>query len=143
MDVLVARRGAAKWLFVACGVWQVGLGLYFIFVRPPLPPEDVRYMGADADVVNAVLPGLVAWLGKVFTVMGGFMATSGVLVTFIGWRVLPTRPRGGAVALSLAGLLSVGLMSTVNFALHSDFQWLLAAPPLLWLGAVVASARKG
>lgn len=27
------------------GVILVGLGLYFMFVRPPLLPEDARYMG--------------------------------------------------------------------------------------------------
>jgi len=143
MSSRLLKRNITEWLFIFCGVWLVGLGLYFVFVRPPLLPEDVRYMGADANVVEAALPGLAAWLGKVFTVMGGFMATSGVLVTFIGWRVLPTRPRGGAVALSLAGLLSVGLMSAVNFVLHSDSQLLLAVPPLFWLGAVIAFARKG
>jgi hypothetical protein len=40
-----ARRGAAEWLIAACGVWQIGLGLYFIFVRPALLPEDTLPRG--------------------------------------------------------------------------------------------------
>lgn len=33
------RHSAAEWLIAGCGVWQVGPGLYFIFVRPALLPE--------------------------------------------------------------------------------------------------------
>ena len=32
-------------LFLACGVWMLGLGLYFMLVRPALLPEDLRYFG--------------------------------------------------------------------------------------------------
>jgi hypothetical protein len=135
------RRGTAEWLVVACGVWLVGLGLYFVFLRPALLPEDLRYIGVDAQALRAAVPGLTAWLGKVFTVMGGFMAGAGVLVAYIGWRVMPARPRGGMAALVLAGALTVGLMSAVNFTLHSDFRWLLLAPPLVWIAAVGTYAR--
>ena len=38
----------------------------------------------------------------------------------------------------VAGLLSVVLMSAVNFALGSDFRWLLVVPVVLWLAALVA-----
>lgn len=131
------QRGAAEWLFVACGVWLVGLGLYFIFVRPPLLPEDVRYMGAGHEAVRAALPGLATWLGKVFTVMGGFMAGSGVLVLHLVRNVLPDRPSGTLVSLSLAGLATVGLMSGVNFALRSDFRWLLVVPALAWAAGLL------
>jgi len=135
------QRRAAEWLFVVCGVWLVGLGLYFIFVRPALLPEDIRHMGVDAQSLKTAAPGLASWLGKVFTVMGGFMAGSGVLVTCFAWKVMPLRLPGMALALALAGLLTVGLMSAVNFALHSDFRWLLVSPLLVWTAAVVACAR--
>ena len=136
------RRRSAEWLVVACGVWQVGLGLYFIFLRPALLPEDLRYLGAGTQALLGAAPGLLAWLGKVFTVMGGFMAGCGVLVAYVGWYVLPMRPRGAAVALALTGALTVLVMSAVNFALQSDFRWLLLAPPLVWTGAVVAYLRE-
>lgn len=131
-----ARRGAADWLIAACGVWHVGLGLYFIFLRPALLPEDLRYMGVDAQALRATVPGMVAWLGKVFTVMGGFMAGAGVLITYFGWTVLPRRPPGAAIALALTGAFTLLLMSAVNFALHSDFRWLLVLPPIGWFAAV-------
>lgn len=131
------KRSAAQWLFVVCGVWLVSLGFYFIFVRPPLLPEDVRYMGTHPEAVRAALPGLAAWLGKVFTVMGGFMTGAGVLVTYVALRVMPHQPPGTVGALVLVGALTVGLMSAVNFALGSDFRWLLLAPPVLWAAAVL------
>ena len=32
------------WLFrLACGVWPVRLGAYFVFLRPALLPEDPRF----------------------------------------------------------------------------------------------------
>jgi len=32
-------------------------------------------------------------------------------------------------------------MSAMNFALHSDFRWVLLLPPLLWAAAVIAYVR--
>lgn len=135
---LPERRGAAEWLIGACGVWLIGLGLYFIFVRPALLPEDPRYMGVDPQVLQATVPRLADWLNRVFTVMGGFMAGAGVLTGFLAWRVMPQRLRGTAVALTLTGAMTVASMSTVNFALHSDFRWLLAVPPIAWAIGVVS-----
>ncbi|MEO6280672.1 hypothetical protein [Roseateles sp.] len=136
------RRGAAEWLIAACGAWQVGLGLYFIFVRPALLPEDLRYLGVEPQALKAAVPLLADWLGKVFTVMGGFMAGAGVFIAYFGWEVMPLRPRGAAIALALAGALALGLMSAVNFALHSDFRWLLLMPPIAWAAAVWLYARR-
>lgn len=135
-------RDVAEWLIASCGVWHVGLGLYFIFVRPALLPEDIRYIAADAKTLQAVAPHLGDWLGKVFTVMGGFMAGAGVLIAYFGWIVLPTRPRWATFVLVVAGALTLVLMSAVNFALHSDFRGLLAAPPVAWFAAVWAYAWR-
>jgi hypothetical protein len=136
------RRGWAEWLIAACGVWQVGLGLYFIFVRPALLPEDPRYMGVDPQVLLSTIPRLADWLDKVFTVMGGFIAGAGVLVTYLALKVLPERPGGAVPVVLLAGALTVGLMSAVNFALHSDFRWLLLDPPVVWAAAVFFYAYR-
>ena len=67
----VARQNIASWMLVACGAWLVGLGFYFIVLRPPLLPEDVRFTGTTIDHLRSSLPGLERWLSKVFTVMGG------------------------------------------------------------------------
>jgi hypothetical protein len=35
-------------------------------------------------------------------------------------------------------MFGVGLMSAANFALDSDFKWLLLVPAILWAAAVVS-----
>ena len=35
--------------------------------------------------------------------------------------------------MALSGVLTVALMSATNFALYSDFRWLLLVPALVWL----------
>lgn len=79
-------------------MWLTRLGLYFIFVRPPLLAEDPRHIGSTLEQIQAAVPGLVRWLDRVFTVMGGFM--------------------------SAAGVLGVMLMSAINFVIASNFRWL-------------------
>lgn len=138
-----SRLGVAERLFAACGVWLIGLGCYFIFIRPALLPEDLRYAGTTLATLQTAAPRIGEWLNLVFTVMGGFMAGAGVLVTYAALRVLPHRPEGARPVMLLAGALTVGLMSAVNFALGSDFKWLLVVPPVVWLAAALLLAGTG
>jgi hypothetical protein len=137
------RLALAEWLIAVCGVWLIGLGLYFFFSRPALLPEDLRYLGANPQALETAAPRLASWLGKVFAVMGGFMTGAGVLVAYVSWKVMAIRPRGMTLALALFGLLTLALMSAVNFALNSDFRWLLAAPPVVWAVALVLYESSG
>ena len=137
-------RRLSAWMLTACGVWLVGLGLYFIFLRPPLLPEDPRFMGTALEQIRVAVPGLEGWLRKVFTVMGGFMTGAGVLTVFVATVAMPRRLKGVSWALGTSGALTVVLMSATNFALHSDFRWLLLLPALVWLaGVVVYLAERG
>jgi hypothetical protein len=70
MNARTPNRRVSSWLIFACGVWLVGLGPYFIAVRPPLLPEAPRFTGATAAQIQAAVPGLEGWVKKVFTVMG-------------------------------------------------------------------------
>ena len=124
-------------MLAGCGVWLVALGLYFIVLRPPLLPEDTRFMGSSLEQVRAALPGLEGWLQRVFTVMGGFIAGTGVLTLFVAWVAMPSGLKGVSWAIALTGALTVALMSAINFDLQSDFKWLLLVPPLVWLGGLV------
>ncbi len=136
-------RDLSAWLLTACGAWLVGLGLYFIVLRPPLLPEDPRFMGTTLEQIRIAVPGLEGWLRKVFTVMGGFMAGAGVLTVFVATVAMPRRLAGAPWALGISGALTVVLMSAINFALHSDFRWLLLLPVLVWLtGLVVYVAHR-
>jgi hypothetical protein len=130
------RLPISAWIFVACGIWLIGLGAYFVVLRPPLLPEDPRYIGSSLVAIQAALPGLARWLGRVFTVMGGFMAAAGVLTVFVALAAVPARTRATGWVLAAAGLLTVALMSATNFALDSDFKWVLLVPAVLWLAGL-------
>ena len=123
----------STWILMACGLWLVALGLYFIFIRPPLLQEDLKFMGISIEQIRTATPGLEAWTQRVFVVMGGFMAGMGVLTVFVTHTAMPSRLKGTSLALGLGGALTVALMSASNFALHSDFRWLLLVPALAWI----------
>lgn len=118
------------------GAILVALGLYFIFLRPPLLPEDPRFMGTTLAQVLATLPGLPVWLRRVFWVMGGFMVATGLLTCYVAATSFRARHRGVALVVALAGMSSIGLMSFVNFAIASDFRWLLLSFVLPWAMAL-------
>ena len=130
------RLRPSGWIFVACGLWLVGLGGWFIFLRPALLPEDLRYLGNSLDAIRTVAPGVECWLGHVFDVMGGFMVAAGAMTVLVAWRSRARPERASLAALSLAGATGVALMSATNFALGSDFRWLLSLPALLWLAGL-------
>ena len=129
-------------VFLACGFWLIALGLYFIFLRPALLPEDPKYIGSSLEAIRAALPGLERWLGHVFNVMGGFMVATGAITVLAAYRFLARRERGTFAALAVAGAASVALMSATNFLLHSDFRWPLLLPALLWLVGLLCYLRE-
>lgn len=137
---MTKSRWSAR-LVAACGVWLVGLGAYFMFLRPALLPEDPRFIGSSIERLREGAPGLEAWLRIVFTVMGGFMVGAGVLAVFGACTAMPARLPGTGWAVGLAALATVVLMSAMNFALHSDFRRLLLMRALLWAAGVVAYAK--
>jgi hypothetical protein len=129
-------------LFVVCGLWLVALGTYFLFLRPALLPEDLRYIGSSLETIRSAVPGLERWLAHVFDVMGGFMVATGALTLVVARRLPSRRERGTLAALSVAGAASVALMSATNFLLHSDFRWPLLLPALLWLAGLLYYLRQ-
>ena len=42
------------------------MGLYFIFMRPALLPEDLNYMSSTMQNIKHVIPRLLNWIQKVF-----------------------------------------------------------------------------
>ena len=140
----MGQRGLPALLIGAWGLYQIILGLYFILIRPSFLPEDLRASGTTLEAVRSAAPGIEAWLNLVFAVLGGQMAASGVLLTATAWRVFKGHhPAPVEVAACIvAGLLSVTLMSAVNFVLGSDFRWLLIAPVILWLAVIVVLCRR-
>ena len=138
-----SRFQLSGWLFVACGLWLVALGAYFLFLRPALLPEDPRYIGSSLEAIRSAVPGLERWLGHVFDVMGGFMVATGAMTVLVACRSLARRERGTLTTLVVTGAASVGLMSATNFLIDSNFRWPLVLPALLWLAGVLCYLREG
>ena len=118
------------------GLLLAGMGLYFIFFRPPLLPEDLRYMGSALKNVNDNIPGLANWLQKVFWVMGAYIFTTGLLTIFISFTSFRKRIPGAFGMVALGGVSSIGSMTVVNFMISSDFKWLLLIFSLPWAVAL-------
>ena len=131
-------------IFAGCGTWLLALGVYFLFMRPALLPEDLRYIGGSLDAIRSTVPGLERWLGHVFNVMGGFMVATGAMTILGASRLrLPARGKWQSFAmLALAGAAGVVLMSVTNFMLSSTYRWLLLAPALLWLAGLLCYLRE-
>ena len=136
MEMRKPRLSISMFLFIACGVWLIGLGLYFMFLRPPLLSEDFRYIGTSQSEIQSAMPGLERWVHRVLTVMGGFMTGAGVLTISVAINGA-VREKRTWIVLALAGLFTVGTMSLTNFQLNSDFNWLLLTPSLLWIIGLV------
>ena len=119
------------------GVILVGIGLYFIFLRPPLLAEDARYMDTTLAEIQAAAPGLTRWLQKVFWVMGGYIFTVGLLTIYIAFSSFQERTRVAFPIIAVAGLSSIGWMTIVNFIINSDFKWLLLMSALVWAAALI------
>lgn len=128
------------WLLAACGIVVVGIGVFFVASRPPLLPEDLRYIAAPAAPLEIVLPGLHRWVEKVFWVMGGYMVATGLLTIQLALSGVRDGSTTAWVIAAVAGLASVGLMAVVNLMLRSDFRWPLLGLALLWAAAALLAA---
>ena len=119
---------------------MVMVGAYFWFIRPPLLPEDLRYLATSQAELDAAVPDLGAWLEHVFRVLGGYIVASGVLAIALAGTSFREHRASAAVAATAAGAASIGLMSAVNFSIQSDFRWALLAMAALWASSIVMYA---
>ena len=124
-------------LLALSGVLITGMGLYFIFIRPPLLPEDLHYMKTTSSIVQDSIPGLSIWLQKVFLVMGGYIFTSGLVILFIARTSFRKREGGSFSIATISGISSIGLMTVVNFIIESDFKITLLVFALVWVASIV------
>jgi hypothetical protein len=127
-------------LLTLSGVTLIGAGLYFLFLRPPLLPEDLRYMGSTH--VAGVSPRLEAWLAHVFRVMGGYVLATRVLTVTLAAMSLRLHQLSADLGALIAGVASIGLMAATNFIIDSDFKWTLLGMAALWVRAWSPSHSK-
>ena len=121
------------------GLVLMGMGAYFAFLRPPLLPEDVRYVGASLAQMQGAIPGFLPWVTRIFGVLGGYMFATGVLTAYLAAASFRDGKPLAIAVVAISGSASIGWMAVTNFLLDSDFKWLLLAFVLLWLVAVASS----
>ena len=121
------------------GVILMGMGFYFVFLRPPLLPEDLRFMGATIGQIQTALPGLEPWLARVFGVLGGYLFATGLLTVYVAATTFKTGRLGPLAVIAVSGFASIGWMALTNFVIDSDFKWILLAFALPWVMALVLS----
>jgi len=119
------RQKYSKWALLVEGIILVGMGLYFIILRPPMLPEDFNYIHTNATTINDDLPGLLIWLKKVFIVLGGYIVASGMLLSYLALNEPIKQTNAWPVLILVASLSSIGLMTAVNFIIDSNFKWIL------------------
>ena len=124
-------------LLVLSGFTLIGTGLYFLLLRPPLLPEDVRYMGLNEAQLVAVRPRLEAWLTHVFQVMGGYILANGVLAVTLAATSFRMHQWNAWLGALIGGAFSIGWMAIVNFIIDSDFKLLLSGMAALWAASLV------
>ena len=128
---------AAPCFLALGGIILMLMGLYFAFIRPPLLPEDLRYIDTSTIRLQAEMPQLLSWLARVFDVLGGYIFATGLLTL----HVAITGLRGGRplprMTVAASGLASIGCMAIVNLLIDSDYKWLLLAMTLPWLIALL------
>lgn len=120
-------------LLLILGVLTIGTGGYFLVLRPPLLPEDVRAIGLAPELLP---PAMLDWLRIVFKTLGGFVAGFGICMVAAAVQIM-TRRRGvleWGVALGL--LVAFGRFLASNIALHSDYLWFISV--LFALAALTA-----
>lgn len=125
------RSGIAAGLLAVVGVLVMGMGGYFALVRPAFLPEDLRFIGTDAAALTAA-PSITSWLRLVFVVLGAYAFTTGLFTAHIAFTAIRTGRKLPLVLIAVAGLTSLGVMVAVNFAIRSEFRYLLASLGALW-----------
>ena len=118
------------------GLLLVAMGIYFVFLRPALLPEDFKYIGTTSTIVKENFPQLTVWLHKVFWVIGSYIFTTGLLTIYIALTSYRTRTHGAFSIILISGITSIGFMTIVNFNLNSDFKWMLLAFTFPWFIAL-------
>lgn len=124
-------------VLIIAGIALIGVGLYFILLRPPLLPEDIRYLALPTAQLDILRPRLEMWLTHVFRVMGGYVLATGVLAVTLAATAFRAHQNSAAIGAMIGGAASIGWMAAVNFMINSDFKWVLLGMALLWACSLV------
>ncbi len=75
----------------------------------------------------------------VFGVLGGYMLATGLLTVHVAITTFRSARPGATMIAAVSGLVSIGGVVAANFAIDSDFRWLLLAFTLPWVAALALS----
>ena len=118
----------------------VALGVYMAVVRPPLLPEDVRFLGVAP---SSLPPSLLRWLSIVFATWGAFITAFGVVLFGVASALRTARTNVLRWATALALMIVFGRFLWSNLVLRSDFLWFIALVFLLSMAAVLMLVCTG
>jgi len=124
-------------LLTGSGMLLIGVGIYFVFLRPALLPEDIRFMNLTPVEMQPIGGKLASWLVHVFRVMGGYIAATGVLAITLAVTSFREHHPFAAAGAMIGGAASIGWMAAVNFMIDSDFKWVLLGMALVWAASLV------
>lgn len=100
-------------------------------------------MGSTAEQIVEAVPGLTRWLRRVFWVLGGYAATTGVLVVYVARTGVRNGSADALAVLAIAAVTSLGWMAAVNFMIRSHLRWALLGLEVVWvLGLLLAAAAR-
>ncbi|MVT27053.1 hypothetical protein GNZ21_11925 [Nesterenkonia alkaliphila] len=126
---------------IVLSVFTLGTGLYFMVLRPPLLPEDIRFSGIDTSTLP---PAFLDWLGVVFPTWGGFITGFGIVLLGIGLYLLSGRILWLYLGTAAGILVAFGRFVYSNIVISSDFLWFITGLFALALGlALILVLRRG
>ena len=67
------------------------------------------------------------------------MLATGLLTVHVAITTFRSARPGATMVVALSGLVSIGGMAVTNFAINSDFKWLLLVFTLPWVAALALS----
>jgi hypothetical protein len=122
------RFGAA--LLTTLGFFTIGTGVYFLFFRPAMLPEDILFTSVPLERLP---PQMSEWLQIVFRTWGGFMVGFGFLLMAVASYLLTGRVSILRRGVALAILIAFSRFLASNLSLHSDYLW------FVWLLSAIAA----
>ncbi len=106
-------------LLALSGVSLILVGAYFLLLRPPLLPEDIRYMRVSDIQLAILLPVLEPWLSQVFRVIGGYILATGVLAVTLAAAGYGAHNRMAFPGATIAGAMTSRIRSQPGPRGHS------------------------
>jgi hypothetical protein len=122
-------------LLLVLGILTLGTGAFFLFVRPPMLPEDIRLTGVEPHLLP---PAMLDWLQIVFRTWGGFVLGFGLLLVSVAGFLITARPAWLRWGVGGAVLVAFGRFLVSNVVIGSDYLWFVG---MLFSIALVTALR--